>query len=328
MCIIAINIPDLLINLWRGTIDCDKNDSKDLWEWVVLVGDTWKSHGQDVARCRPYLPGSFDCPPRNPAEKISSGYKAWEFLIYVFGMCPALLRGVLPPRYWSNFCGLVSAVRFLQQRAITASQLRSAHRLVLDFTEEFEALYYGRMVTRLHFCRQSIHGLSHLALDAIRLGPGAYSSQWTLERTIGNLGQEIKQPSNPYANLANCGLRRSQLSALHAILPDLEPDTPGLPRGAVDLGNGYVLLRARDETGVVLEGEQANAVRMFIALHSEHGGSPSDWQPRYVRWARLRLPNRQVARCAWKETARMSSAERVRRARNVKVRKCFTLILI
>jgi hypothetical protein len=129
-------------------------------------------------------------------------------------------------------------------------------------------------------------------------------------------------------NLANCGLRRSQLSALHAILPDLEPDTPGLPRGAIDIGDGYVLLRARDETGVILEGEQADAVRRFMDSHSGRSSSPSDWQPKYIRWARLRLPNMQVARCAWKELARMSSAERVRRSRNVKVSKCFPLMLI
>jgi hypothetical protein len=167
MHIIAINLPDLLIGLWRGTTDCDKNDKRDLWDWVVLIGDTWKTHGQDVAHCRPYLPGSFDCPPRNPAEKISSGYKAWEFLIYVFGMCPTLLYGILPQRYWSNFCKLVSVVRLLQQHAVTVSQVQHAHRLVLDFTEEYETIYYRRMPTRLQFCRQSIHGLSHLALDTV-----------------------------------------------------------------------------------------------------------------------------------------------------------------
>jgi len=142
MHIIAINIPDLLISLWCGTIDCDKNNSKGLWDWVVLIGDTWKSHSQDVACCHPYLPGSFDCPPRNPTEKISSGYKAWEFLIYLFGLCPALLYNVLPWLYWSNFCKLVSAVQLLQQRAISASQVEDAHRLVLDFTEEYKAIYY------------------------------------------------------------------------------------------------------------------------------------------------------------------------------------------
>ena len=141
MHIIAI-IPDLLISLWHGTIDCDNNDSKGLWDWVVLIGDTWKSHGQDVARCHPYLPGSFNCPPRNPAEKISSGYKAWEFLIYLFSLCPALLYNVLPWLYWLNFCKLVSAVQLLQQHAISASQVEDAHRLVLDFTEEYKAIYY------------------------------------------------------------------------------------------------------------------------------------------------------------------------------------------
>ena len=123
MHIISINLPNLLLGLWHGTIDCDKNDSKRLWDWVVLTRDVWKSHGQDVACCCPYLPGSFNCPPRNPAEKISSGYKAWEFLVYMFGYGPALLRDVLPPLYWRNFCKLVSAVRLLQQRAISPLQV-------------------------------------------------------------------------------------------------------------------------------------------------------------------------------------------------------------
>jgi hypothetical protein len=229
MHIIAINLPDLLISLWRENIDCNKKDSKDLWDWVVLIGDVWKSHSQDIARCRPYLPGSFDCPPWNPAEKISSGYKAWEFLVYVFGYCPAFLYDILPQHYWTNFCQLVSAVQLLQQYSVSVPQLQCAHQLVLKFMEEYEALYYCCMVSQLHFCQQSIHGLSHLAQDVACLGPGVYSSQWTLERTIGNLGQEIKQPLKPYANLANCGLRCSQLAALHAISPDLAPDDPGLP---------------------------------------------------------------------------------------------------
>jgi transposase InsO family protein len=247
MHVIAINLLDLLLSLWRGTIDCDRNDSRHLWDWAVLTGDSWKAHGLDVARCCPYFPGSFDCTPRNPAEKISSGYKAWEFLLYVFGLCPALLYNILPQPYWSNFCKLVTGVQILQQRAISVMQLQTAHRFLLEFTEEYEALYYQCKVERLQFCRQSVHALSHLSPDTIWLGPGGYSSQWTLERTIGNLGKELKQPSNPYANLANCGLLRLQMSALHAILPDLKPDTPCLPRGAVDLRDGY-----NDDTEVSL----------------------------------------------------------------------------
>jgi hypothetical protein len=181
-----------------------------------------------------------------------------------------------------NFCRLVSAVRLLQQCSVSVPHLQRAHRLVLEFTEEYEALYYRRMVSWLHFCRQSIHGLSHLAQDIARLGPDVYSSQWTLERTISNLGQEIKQPSKPYVNLANCGLHRSQLTALHTILPDLAPDNPGLPQGAVDLGGGYILLRAWDGSPVSFYGECADAIHVFLVKELGQDGIPMDWVPRYM----------------------------------------------
>ena len=44
-----------------------------------------------------------------------------------------------------------------------------------------------------------------------------------MERTIGNLGEEIWQPSKPYANLSQRGLIRNQVNALIAMVPDLVP---------------------------------------------------------------------------------------------------------
>ncbi|KAF8274727.1 hypothetical protein EI94DRAFT_1768563 [Lactarius quietus] len=270
-------------------------------DWVVLVGDIWKSHGKDVALCCPYLQGCFDHPPHNIADKINSRFWAWELLVYMFGYCPALLYGTLPCCYWQNFCKVVSAVQLLQQCTVSVQHVQWAHLLVLDFTEEYKALYYHQMVSWLHFCRQSIHGLSHLTQDVTCLGPGAYSSQGTLECTISNLGQEIKQPSNPYANLANCSLRHSQLSALHVIPPDLEPDNPILPQGAVDLGNGYILLRAWDETSVRFYGECADMIHAFLVVELGQGALWADWVPKYICWARLCLPNLQIAHFVWKE---------------------------
>ena len=40
-----------------------------------------------------------------------------------------------------------------------------------------------------------------------------------------------------------------------------------------------------------------------------------EWQPMVTRWARLRLPNGQIARSAWKEKEKA----KVRITRNVKV---------
>ena len=59
----ALNITDLKLGLFRGTIDCNPLDNKATWDWMVLQGNIWINHGKAVADAMPYLPGSFDRPP-------------------------------------------------------------------------------------------------------------------------------------------------------------------------------------------------------------------------------------------------------------------------
>jgi hypothetical protein len=168
MHLLCLNIPDLLIPLWRGTFTCEKTDDKSMWDWAVLQGDIWKQHGQTVADATPYLPGSFGRPPRNPAEKINSGYKAWEFMLYLYALSPGLLYNILPEKYWRNMCKLVFGVRLIIQNSIISEELLEAHTSLAEFTHEFEELYYQRRTDRLHFIRPSIHGLSASVLVHIR----------------------------------------------------------------------------------------------------------------------------------------------------------------
>jgi hypothetical protein len=312
----ALNIPDLLINLWRGTLDCDKKDDRATWDWAKLQGATWEEHGKQVAASTPYLPGSFDRPPRNPAEKISSGYKAWEFLLYLYGLGPGLFFPVLPRKYYQNFCKLVFGMRIVHQHHIPTEALVKAHVAFLEFACEFEVLYYQRRTERLHFVRPSIHSVTHLASEVVRTGPSICSSQWTMERTIGSLGREIRQPSNPYANLSQRGLLRSQINTLVALIPDLEPSPPIIPRGARDIGDGYVLLRARDNFYYHINASEKVAFAGYLKDINDID-IDEDWSPVLTRWARLRLPNGQVARSAWKE--QLKPLNKVRMARNVKV---------
>jgi hypothetical protein len=321
----SLNLPDLLINLWRGTLDCDKKDDITTWEWARLRGRVWEEHGRQVAATTPYLPGSFDRPPRNPAEKISSGYKAWEFLLYIFGLGPGLLLNILPDIYYRNFCKLVFGMRIIHQHQINRNDLQKAHEALLEFASEFEKIYYQRRTDRLHFVRQSIHAVTHLAPEVTRIGPPTCSSQWTMERTIGNLGQEIRQQSNAYANLSQRGLLRSQINALKAIIPDLDPLPPAMPRGSKDIGDGFILLRAKDKALQAMQ----HCERLAFAdyLKNTHAVQvPDCWSPEVVRWARLRLPNGQVARSAWKE--KLKPLEKVRMARNVKVYNLLILFSI
>ena len=261
-----------------------------------------------------YLPSSFDQPPRNIAEKLTSGYKAWEFLLYLYGLGPGLLYGILPDQFFTNFCKLVLGIRLMNQHNITKANATQAHVALLSFAHEFELIYCDRKPTRLHFVRPCLHSLVHLPREVLRIGPPICSSQWTLECTIGNLGEEITQHSNPFANLSQRGIRRARVNALMAIIPDLEGNRSSeadLPRGSIDLEHGYVLLRARDKHLERLRERELDALRRFLPILSDMDSVS------VRRWARLRIPTGQICYSAWKEL--MKPLERRRTARNIKV---------
>ena len=286
---------------------------------------------QHVAAATAHLPGQFDRPPRNIAEKINSGYKAWEFLLYLYGLAPALLHNILPNPFYLHFCQLVRAMRIIHQYKIKTADILLAHNLLISFARDFEYLYYQRRVDRIHFVRQSIHALLHLAPEVLRIGPPICSSQWTMERTIGNLGQEIRQPSNPYANLSRRGVIRCQVNALAAMFPGQLTGAmrdSQLPRGAVDLGEGYALLRAQDQLRPMRKVEAA-ALLVYLKNQANvdvsaitSGCDKSDWCPNVARWARLQLPNGQIARSKWKEG--LKPLDKVRISRNIKVFRTVT----
>ena len=306
MHLLFINLGELLIPLWRGTLKCDLTDDVASWDWAKLTGDAWQTHGKLVANATQFFPSSFHRPPRNPTEKISSGYKATEYFHYLFGLGPGFFRVILPLKYWKNFCKLVRGVHILTQRRITGAQVRDAHSHLVQFVEEYENLYYQRRVDRLHFCRPCIHTLLHACPEVVRVGPGAYSTQFTMERTIGDLGQEIRQPSNPFSNLAQRALRRSQVNALKNIHPELDPTAmPCLPKFAEDLGEGYVLLRPRDKNAVQIPEPVAEILLDAVGV------------AKIRRWGRLRLPNGQIVRSLWSEERR--AGQKIRISRNVKV---------
>jgi hypothetical protein len=155
----------------------------------------------------------------------------------------------------------------MNQHSISLDNVHEANLALTSFTQEFEVIYCQRLSTRIHFVRPCVHSLVHLPREVIRLGPPVCSSQWILERTIGNLGEEIKQPSNPFANLSQHGIRCARVNALKALIPNLTPDkkdASSLPRGARDLGDSFVLMRAREEVPCPLGDCKADALRDFL----------------------------------------------------------------
>ena len=106
------------------------------------------------------------------------------------------------------------------------------------------------------------------------------------------------------------------MNALIAMVPDLQHLPPVLPRGGIDLGKGYALLRAQDRYDRALRPCEAQALAAYI--QSINGTSSGIVHcPKIARWARLRLPNGQIARSRWKEVRKPLT--KVRMSRNIKV---------
>ena len=146
-----------MLELWCNREGCRKGDPDGVWPWAVLKGDIWKVHGEAVVRAASYFPHSFNQTPRNPAEKLSSGYKAWELLLYFYGLGPGLFWGILPDEYYRHYCKLVVRICIIYQHNISQLQLKLADKLLREWVIEFEHIYYQRKPECLHFIWQCVH---------------------------------------------------------------------------------------------------------------------------------------------------------------------------
>lgn len=126
----ALNVPDLMLPLWRGKMKKHSVAEMATWPFATLSDDAaWQRHGLLIGKSAPHWPGSFDRVPRNPALKLNSGYKAWEFMLYFYGIGPAAFFDFLPHIYWRNYCLLVKIVRTMVQHRITEEQIEQCDKV-------------------------------------------------------------------------------------------------------------------------------------------------------------------------------------------------------
>lgn len=303
----VLNDPDLFTKLFLGKLDVYGPDEKSTWDWAVFYHNSalWNAHGETVDRAVPFLPSSFGRAPRNPAKKLNTGYKAWEFQQYLYGLGPTLFRHILPHKYWLNFCKLVAGVRILQRHSISFGDLCRGHELLMEFVREFEDLYYQRMEARIHFVRHSIHLLTHMGPETFRIGPLSCYAQWTLETAIGNLSREIRQDRDQFANLAQRAVIRAQVNSLCAQYPRIKFEV-GSSAGTSnssrisEFEGGFIFLPRCEEFPLPLDIDELVALKTYW---QEQGWPNADsWPNAVCRWAKLRLPNGQIARSTWYES--------------------------
>ena len=138
-----------------------------------------------------------------------------------------------------------------------------------------------------------------------------------MEHVIGYLGSLLRQPSNPFRNLAAQTRRVVHTNALVAMWPEFDKPADN-PQGSKDLGNGYLLLGPKDTSPHLLLPAEHTAITSFFSGYPD--AEDIDRQTVY-RWGRLRIPTEQVTRSRWKELERCSNMAQT--DHNVKVRKLF-----
>lgn len=119
-----------------------------------------------------------------------------------------------------------------------------------------------------------------------------------MERTIGNLGQEIRLHSNPFSNLMQRGVAWATTNCLIAQYPQLFTPSIHVPHGTINLGNGYSLLQrptSRLPEPIELPEQQAYARYARTNLLNPMQVTT------LIRRGRVLLPNGHFVRSAWKE---------------------------
>ena len=123
--------------------------------------------------------------------------------------------------------------------------------------------------------------------EHFRVGSLTELSQWTMERTIGNLGEEIRLHSDLYTNLSQRVIECARANALYALALDLLWATEKLPASACDIGGNYLLLGPHEHHE--MDTTTLSAFQIFLDLHHwkiKHGDSLG-----VDRFVRLLLPN-------------------------------------
>jgi hypothetical protein len=144
-----INAQDELIPLFTGSFTCHKDDLVASWAWCqnLMVPKNWKAHGKWIGGLRPYVPGWYEQPARNPAEKGNTQWKAIETLHYIFGVGPNVFCHRLPEAYWKHFCKLVRIFDILELDSISREEITELRQLSIEYAREFELLYVQRHAT-------------------------------------------------------------------------------------------------------------------------------------------------------------------------------------
>jgi hypothetical protein len=161
----------MLWQIWSGTrLQTDLNSNGDS-DYILSDHDLQciqTSITSSVAR----IPYSLGTIPKSMSD--SGFFKAaqWKAFLSVFG--PAVLYEYLPPDAHRNFCNLQDIWLIATMRTITPAAMATLKLLVVQFVQDYEAIYYRKDENRLPTCTVNIYWILHLPTCIEQNGPSSY----------------------------------------------------------------------------------------------------------------------------------------------------------
>ncbi|EKM79257.1 hypothetical protein AGABI1DRAFT_39752 [Agaricus bisporus var. burnettii JB137-S8] len=246
------------------------------------------------------LPPAFCGPIRNVYTKRQSQYKIYEWMALVHWYIVPMGRELQMD--WSvlnNFALFSRIVEFaMTPCARTETEITSLQGMVDKFLANFEKIYLNsdpKNISRFRLCIfQLAHVPSHIRWHgSIRVG-----SQATVERSIGELGGQIRSKKSPFENLANIIFYREITKILHLGHPELlRPGPPARSSDKVPTKQRHKL-----HTRNLIQGE-ITAIEKAIAPFTTTHLTPTILPD---KWGKLRLNNGRTLHSALSESKQVS----------------------
>lgn len=192
-------------------------------EAVHIKPERVQTFGELVAKANRTLPPAFCGNVRDPFLKRQSQYKAYEWMALLhWYFLPIGLELEFNPNVlhvFSLFAYIVDYAMTIKPRS--EADLVQLRKKISTFLTQFEQLFVGDDPEKIQRCRLCIFQLIHVPIHIKWYGSIRLGSQATCERTIGEMGHQIKSKKDPFANLTNIIVERESTRLVQLYHPQL-----------------------------------------------------------------------------------------------------------
>lgn len=138
---------------------------------------------------RVFCPQEFARKPRSLFEL--DRWKATEFRTFLLYAGPVAIKNIIPGTFYRNFLLLFVGIFCLENPWLWQTHCQYAKEILCLFVTEFAGLYGKDMLV------YNVHGLTHLADDALKFGPLSTFSAFPFESFLGRIKKMIRKPNFP-----------------------------------------------------------------------------------------------------------------------------------